>query len=272
LKDTFEFEMNLPEDREITRAEEAEGVAAIIQRMTDNVNQTVAEYEEVQALLDDEEIRELIEAKKQNKGLKDLYERFSKSPLALENDVLVTQNFQKKFPKSSAQAIEGMVKSLKDSGQFETFATDLRTQYAEDETLREQQEVDQRKKNEQKEVEDFNNYVKEYATYIGTINKMYDVPITDEMKREVVKFDTQMDNEKMTKLDRYLQSKEGRAIASFAILYMGDLMTNSGSLKSNRKKTQFADQLFDDARQLQSSGGRGEDKGKEINWADANNF
>lgn len=271
LKDEFEFEMNLPEDREITRAEEAEGVAAIIQRMTEGVNATLEEYKHITELLEDEEVKALIEAKKQNKGLKDLYQQYSDSPLSLDNDSLVMKDFQKRFSKATPQAIEGMVKSLKDSGQFEVFAKELRDQYSEEQSLQEQKAEEQRKAEQLKETEGFNNYVKEFSTFIGGITKLYDVPITDEMKREVIKFDTQLDEKKMSKLDKHLQSKEGRALASLAILYMENLMNNSASLKGNKKKTQFADQLFDDARQLQSSGGR-DNSEKEVNWGVLNNF
>jgi hypothetical protein len=177
----------------------------------------------------------------------------------MSDDALAMNEFQKRFPKSSEEAIQGMVDSLKKSDQFESFVESLREQTVEEQSLAQQKAEEESKRqaeldriNEEKEIQ-------RYSEYLGGLTDVYGVPLTNEMKETIFDITTSRDEKGMTKLDTYLQSDEGLVLATLGIAYMRDMMQNVASLQKNRVKSKFMDKIFSNPDKLQGGGSTGND-------------
>lgn len=258
LNDVNELGLNIDKEEQFSPEQQAEIVSELYRRLVDGTNQALRqqqqEFKDVAAMMTDPEFAELIEAKKAGKGLKDLYQKFAQSPISASDDALAVNDFKKRYPKSSEEAINAMVDSLKKSGQFDSFVKGLREQYEEDSRAALELE---KKTLEQRKIEDAKKAQQElqtYASYLGNLTHVHGVPITDEMKDTIWQISTQADENGQTELDRLLQSDEGTVLASIGIALLKDIVAGAGSLTGNRKNNKLMSKLFDSADKLQSGG------------------
>jgi NAD(P)H-dependent FMN reductase len=276
LNEVNELGLNLSAEDKFTEDEQAEVVSEMYRRLVDGTNQALREkqqeYKQIEAMLQDEDFRLLVEAKREGKSLKDLYSKFAESPLAVNDDVLAAADFKKRYPKSSNEAVNAMIDSLKKSGQFEPFVQGLREQYQEEsklQTEKEKQLADQtRVQQAAKAQEDLKNY----ASFLGNLTNVHGVPITNEMKDTIWNISTQADENGQTELDRLLQSDEGTVLASIGVALLKDLITGAGSLTGNRKNNKLMSKLFDSADKLQSSGSGAKTETDDEDYKLLNNF
>jgi len=259
LDEKFEFGLNLEGINELTKEQEAEALEGIIQRMTEGVNAKLSEYQEIEAMLQDPEIQEVLRAKQEGKSLKDLYNGFASSPEGMDDNDLAVSDFKKRFPKSSETAIQSMVDSLKQNGQFEPFIKSLREQLQEEQGIQEQQKAEMAKREQEERAVREQEELQRYGQYLGNINQVYGVPLNDKMKEAIFQITTVRDNEGFTALDHALQSDEGVVLAALGVAFMKDMIQNSASIQKNRARSRVMDKIFDTPEKLQSSSGRGVD-------------
>lgn len=252
LRDEHGLELNLNDEEVPTIEEQTEVVSEIITRMTEGVNNALAQYRHIDELLKDPEVKRVLEAKSQNKTLRDIAAEFTQTPQGMDDDNLVANQFKKLNPKASPEVITSMVESLKKNGQFAAFAAGLREQSAEEQSLAEQRAEQQRLADEQARQQKDQQELQEYVQFVGSQTHVYGVPLTNQMKQQVIQFTTVRDDEGMTQLDHALQSNEGTVLATLGIAFMQDLMKNGASADGNRKKAKFIDKIFQRPDALQS--------------------
>lgn len=259
LDEKFQFGLNLEDVKDLTKEQEAEALEGLIERMTEGVNAKLSEYQEIEAMLQDPEIQEVLRAKQEGKSLKDLYNGFASSPEGLDDNDLAMSDFKKRFPKSSETAIQSMVDSLKQNGQFEPFIKSLREQLVEEQGLQEQQKAEAQKREMEQQAAKEQEELQRYGQYLNNINQVYGVPLNPDMKKAVYEITTIRDNQGMTALDHALQSDEGTVLAALGVAFMKDLIQNSASIQKNRARSRVMDKIFDSPEKLQTSGGQGVD-------------
>lgn len=251
LNDRHELQLNLEGMDNMSIEQQAEAIDEVLVRMVNGVNSSMSEYQYIETLLADPEVNSLLRAKAEGKGLQDLYTQFSQTPLSLDDEQLVLKDFKTKYPKSSEEAIRGMVDALKKNSQFETHAKTLREQYQEEQSLSQAQAKQRQEAEAKARVETEARELKEFSDYLGTINDVYGVPLTPEMKQGITQVATVRDEEGLTYLDRALQSDDGVILAALGIAYMQQLIQNAGSLQGNRKNAKFVEKLFKTTEKLQ---------------------
>lgn len=259
LDEKFSFGLNLEDVKDLTKEQEAEALEGLIERMTEGVNAKLSEYQELEALLQDSEIQEVLRAKQEGKSLKDLYNGFASSPEGMDDNDLAVSDFKKRFPKSTDTAIQSMIDSLKQNGQFEPFVKSLREQLVEEQGLQEQQKAEQSKREMEQRAAQEQEELARYGQYLNNINQVYGVPLNSDMKKAVYDITTVRDNQGMTALDYALQSDEGTVLAALGVAFMKDLIQNSASIQKNRARSRVMDKIFDSPEKLQTSGGQGID-------------
>jgi len=222
--------------------------------MTEGVNNALAQYRHIDELLKDPEVKRVLEAKAQNKTLKDIAAEFVQTPMGMDDDNLVANKFKQLNPKATPEVITSMVDSLKKNGQFAAFAAGLREQSAEEQSLAEQRAEQQRLKDEKDRQQKDQQDLQEYVQFVGSQTHVYGVPLTNQMKQQVIQFTTVRDDEGMTQLDHALQSNEGTVLATLGIAFMKELMKNGASVEGNRKNAKFINRVFQRPDALQSGG------------------
>lgn len=252
--------------------EQAEALDAVISKMTDGVNSALEQYDYIEQLLQDKEIRALLEAKQAGKGLKDLYGEFSQTTESLDNDSLAKKDFKKKYPRATDETIQGMIDNLKKTAQFDPFIKGLRDTIAEEQSSAAAEQTrlaaEKKKLDEVREQQELT----EYAGYVNNLKEVYGVPMTKEMKQKVLRFTTQRDENGLTWLDHALQSNQGTVMAAIGIAYMKEMIGNSASLQGNRKNAKFIDKIFTDPGKLQGSSANRKEKEEEYDPALLNKF
>lgn len=259
LDDRFQFGLNLQDVNELTKEQEAEALEGILERMTEGVNSTLAEYSEIEQMLQDPEIQEVLRAKMEGKSLVDMYNGFAASPDWMDDDTLAMTDFKNRFPKSNDETILSMVESLKQTGQFENFVKSLREQLAEEQSIYQQQMEQQAQQEAEQQAIYEQQEIQRYTEYLSNIDNVYGVPLNQEMKEAVFEITTVRDNQGMTALDHALQSDEGVILAALGVAFMQDLIQNSASINKNRARSRVMDKIFDTPEKLQSSSGRMDD-------------
>jgi len=259
LDNKFELGLNLEGVNELTKEQEAEALEGIMERMTAGVNEKLAEYSEIENLLQDPEIQEVLQAKMQGKTLADMFNGFSQSPEWMDDDTLAVSDFKSRFPKSSDETIRSMVDSLKQTGQFEPFVQSLREQISEEQSLYQKQAEEQAQREAEESAAREQEEIQRYTQYLGNINQVYGVPLSQEMKEAVFEITTVRDNQGLTALDHALQSDEGVILAALGVAFMKDLIQNSASINKNRARSRVMDKIFDSPEKLQSGTGRMDD-------------
>jgi len=259
LDEKFQFGLNLQDVNELTKEQEAEALEGILERMTEGVNSKLAEYSEIEQMLQDPEIQEVLRAKMEGKSLADMYNGFAASPDWMDDDTLAMTDFKNRFPKSSDETVKSMVDSLKQTGQFENFVKSLREQLAEEQSLYQQQMEQQEQQEAEEQAIREQQEIQRYTEYLSNIDNVYGVPLNQEMKEAVFEITTVRDNEGMTALDHALQSDEGVILAALGVAFMKDLIQNSASINKNRARSRVMDKIFDSPEKLQSGTGRMDD-------------
>lgn len=272
LNERHKLNLNLKPDEKITEEEVAEGVDSVIERVLEGTNNALQQYSYIDELMEDPEIKALLEAKAQGKGLKDLYSQYAATPLALSDDDLVMRDMKQRYPKSNEADLKLMVDALKKDAKFETFAKSLRTQYEEEQSSAQQKAEQMRAEEERKRAELEQQEMEKYSTFVGTLKNVGGVPLTDDMKKSVLRFTTEHDVNGLTRLDHALQSNEGLVLATLGIMYMEKLIQNGASLQGNRRNAKFIDRLYATPDNLQGSSSQGRARDEEYDPAALNRF
>lgn len=257
LNEKHNLGLNLEEVKELSKEQEAEALDSLIERFTTGVNTALEEYQYIEGLLQDPEVQEVLRAKHEGKSLRDLYSKFSSSPEGMDDESLALQDFKKRFPKSPDEVVKGMVDSLKQNGQFEPFVKSLREQIAEEQSLEQQKSAEEEARKAQEDAAREQEELTRYAQYLGGVNAVYGVPLTQEMKEAVYQMTTVRDEKGLTQLDHALQSDEGLVLATLGIAYMKQLIQNGASIQKNRARGRVMDKIFETPDKLQSGGNRG---------------
>ena len=263
LNEQHKLNLNLSADEQLSVEDQAAALDEVVTRMVEGTNDALKEYQYIEELMADPEIQSLLKAKSEGKGLKDLYGVFAASPLSLGDDDLALRDFKTKYPKSSEEAIRGMIDSLKKSSQFEPFVKSLREQHVEEQSFSEAQSKTQMEQQAKLQRETEKRELEEFSKYVGSLKDIHGVPLTNDMKQNIVKISTQRDEKGNTYLDNALQSNEGVVLASLGIAFMKEMIQNSASLQGNRKNAKLIDKLFKTADSLQSGSGANNDKEEE---------
>ena len=241
----------LPEN--LSKEQEAEVISNIFDRTLKGVNKVVSEYKDIQKLLDeDEEVKNFIAAKKEGKTLKDFAKQYAQSSEGIDAEQLVREELKIKFPSFTDEDIDDHIELYKSKDKFEKLEATLRDQRKE----REAKEIEAQQQREetlkQEREERLNESIKQYEGYIKSQSKVGNVTLTQQMKEQLVRAVKERDEEGRNLLDYALQSDEGVMKATLGILFMEQLMKNSGTSKSNRSKKSLMDKLFDNPEELQS--------------------
>jgi hypothetical protein len=270
LNETHQLGLNLEDGQVPTAEEQTEAISEILSRMTQGVNNALAQYAHIDTLLQDAEVKRVLELKAQNKTMKDIVAEFAATPQGQSDDELVINDFKKRYPKATPEMISSMVEPLKKNGQFAAFATGLREQAADEQRSNAEAAENARKEQERVQAENDQKELQAYTQFVGSQKTVFGVPLTDQMKQQLIQATTVRDDKGMTYLDHALQSNEGTVLAALGIMFMQDLMKNGASVEGNRSKAKFVNKLFQRPDALQS-GGQGAKK-DEFDPALANRF
>jgi hypothetical protein len=240
---------------EVSKETEAEAISNILVRMNEGMNNALQEYNYIEELLKDDEVQKVLKAKSEGKALKDLYGEFVQTPQGMTDDALAVKEFKARFPKSTDEAINGMVDSLKKTGQFEAFTASLREQSVEEQRLSAERQEAERQKAAAAQAELEQRQMQEYSDYVGNLTSVYGVPLTDEMKNSILKMTTARDKEGYTYLDRQLQSNTGVVLAAIGVSMLKQMVQNAASMDGNRRNVKLMDKLFESPEKLQGNGG-----------------
>lgn len=240
----------LPED--FDKKQEAQAVSTVISRILNNANARIAEYKGIQNLLQDEEVRTVLEAKRAGKSLKDIASQYITTVDGMSDEAVVRQDFKKKFSWANDQEITDMVQDHVKKGTLQKAANAAREEAKKVDTLTAAQEAEKARLKKQQDDEEYEEIVNEYAGYVSKINKVYGVPVTKEMKRDAFIFSTARDNKGMTRLDHALQSDEGMLLATLGILHLKKLIGKTASSSTNKARQDVLDLLDETPETLQS--------------------
>ena len=94
--------------------------------------------------------------------------------------------------------------------------------------------------------------MQEFGKLVKGAGKVYNVPLTDQIKNDVFVAVTKRDQDGATYLDKALQTDEGLFLAALGVLHMESLMKAHASINTNRTNKKLVDRLFDKASDLQS--------------------
>lgn len=272
INDKFGFKLNLEEFKDgISPEQEAEVISSLIERMTQGVNERIQEYQFIDELMEDEEVKMLIEAKANGKSLRDLAPQFIESVEGKSDEQLVRDHFKKTFPKSSDKAIEGMVSNLKSGNEFNDFATQLREQLAEEKKTIDKKNIEAAKEKQRLEAEKEQENIQKFSARVNSFNVLYGVPLTDQMKKDVISSVTRRDQNGLTYLEKALQSDDGMMLAAMGILHMKELIANGSSMTANKRNKKFIEKVFDSPKDLQSGASASNEK-DEFDPSIANRF
>lgn len=243
----------LPKD--LTREDEAEIVEGLFERVVQGADARIRQYEEVQTLLKDDEVVALLKAKSEGKGLKDLFSQFVTTPEGMSNEQLVFDDFKKKYPKLADTAINNMIATQKEKGQFEEVATAIREQRKEDDTKSAQQRVqeEQTRVTQEKQAREQEDLI--FTDLVKKVNKINGVAFTQDMKDEVLSYALKRDNTGMSELDKALQSDVGVLRAALGVFALERLMGAKSTVKVNKTNMTLMDKLFKKPGEAASKGG-----------------
>lgn len=237
--------LNLAElPKDMTREDEAELVSDLFERVVQNANAQLRQYEQINALLEDDEVAALLQAKSEGKGLKDLFASFSNTPEGQTDDQIVFNDLKKKYPKLSDATLNNMIATQKEKGQFTEIASAVREQMKEDET----KSAAQRAKQEEEEIrirqQEYQQEVEQFTGLVKKVQKINGVAFTEDMKSEVLGFALKRNNEGLSQLDMALQSDVGVLRASLGIILLEKLMGAQASVLKNQGKRSVFDKLL----------------------------
>jgi soluble cytochrome b562 len=235
---------NLPSD--LSREQEAEIVSNLFQRTLDGVNRQLAQYQEVQKVLDDEEVKNFIAAKSEGKSLREYVKEFSQTTEGQSDEIAVRNQLTTQYPNMTKEEIEDMIDVYKDKGTLEKMATAAREAQTKAEQAEQEREA-------QRAEQEYAQGIQEFGKLVKSAGKVYGIPLTDEVKNDVFAAVTQRDENGETYMDKILNTDQGLFLAALGTLHMETLMKARSSTDSNRSNKKLVDRLFDKASDLQSS-------------------
>jgi len=258
LNEKHGLELNIAElPKDLTREQEAEIVSGLFEKTVKGAQNALKQYESIALLMEeDEEVRALIQAKSEGKGLKDLFTAFSETADGKTNEQLVFSDFKKKYPKLTDDGVNKMISNLKEKGQFDEVATAIREQSKEDETKSAAQRAKDDEARIKQETEARKVEAQAFQQFVGGIKTVNGIPFTDEMKTEAFAYIFERDDEGVSPLDEALQSDVGIFRAALGIFFLERLLGANTSLQKNRAKKSVLDRLMDKPVEPGSGSGR----------------
>lgn len=234
----------LPED--MTREQEAEIVADLFDKVAGNAQSQLNEFSEISKILEDQEVRDFIEAKRSGKTLQDYVKVMSGTPDGMSDEAIITNQLKGQYKDMTNDEVKDLVANYKDKGMLGKMAATVRSNMKENEQY-------QFEANEKEAQADYDNNVKHVGSLLENTADIYGVPMTDKIKKNVFLAITQRDDEGMTYLDKALQSNDGVIMATLGLLHLKDLMSAKTSTDTNKRNKKLVDKLFSNPKDLQSS-------------------
>jgi len=234
----------LPED--MSREQEAEIVADLFDKVAGNAQSQLNEFAQVAKILEDKEVKDFIEAKKNGKTLQDYVRSVASTPDGMTDELIISNQLKQQYADMTDDEIKELVADYKDKGMLEKMAKTVRSNIK-------TQEANISQQNERQAKTEYDNNVKEVGSILENTADVYGVPMTDKIKKNVFLAITQRDDTGMTYLDKALQSNDGVIMATLGLLHMKDLMSAKTSTDTNRRNKKLVDKLFSDPMDLQSS-------------------
>jgi len=235
---------NLPAD--LTREQEAELVSDLFKRTLNGVNRQLSQYQNIEKVLEDEEVKNFINAKSEGKSLKDFAQEYAKTVDGQSDEDIVRNQLTTQYPSMTKEEIDDTIDAYKDKGTLEKMATSAREaqkKAAEEAQTQEAQRAEQ----------EYKESVQEFGKLVKSAGKVYGVPLTDQIKNDVFVAVTQQDDDGMTYMDKLLSTDQGLFLATLGVLHMETLMKARTSTDTNRSNKKLVDRLFENASDLQSS-------------------
>lgn len=261
LDKKHELGLNLAELPEnMTREDEAELVSNLFETVVKNANAQLRQFEHITALLEDDEVAALLQAKSEGKGLKDLFATYATTPEGMSDEQLVFDDLKKKYPKLSETALNNMISAQKEKGQFAEIATAIREQRKEDDAKSAAQRAKQEEEETSRRQQEYQQEVQQFTGLVNKVQKINGVTFTDDMKSEVLSFALKRNEEGLTQLDVALQSDVGLLRASLGIILLERLMGAQASVLKNQGKKSVFDKLMTKAPEGSGSARKTEEK------------
>lgn len=258
LNEKHALNLNLKElPPDLSREQEAEVISNILHRMTQGVNHALAQYSQIEQLLQDDEVRIVLQAKSQGKSLKDITAEYQKTIQGMSSDELVADDFKKRYPTVKPEIIAKMVDSAKKSGEFDEIAESIREARKAEEIESAKHRIELDKQQLAAKEQERQQNIHEFQQKLGAVKNVYGIPLDDQMRAEIFAAATQRNEQGLTYLDEALQSDEGILLATLGLLHLEKLINAKASIKANKRTKNFMDRVFDTAERLQSSSGKG---------------
>lgn len=262
-----EFKLNLPGidklPEEFSPAEEAEMVAEIFRRVQVGINSKLAEYKEIDTVLQDEEVKNFVKAKLEGKTLKDYVQEYAVSTQGLPSEAIASKYLKSTNPSATDEDIKELINTYREKGKLEKLETDARkyfqTKDAADAQLKEAKtkaDADEARVAREQDLLSFRQF-------LGAVKEVAPgVPVDDKMKKEVFTAATQIVDQKsgMTWLDRALLTDKGVFLATMGILHLEKLLNGKQTTEVNKRNARLANTLFDTPDKLQSGSSAGGEK------------
>lgn len=246
LDKTHELKLNtdnLPKD--LTREQEAEIVSDLFERTLRGTSARLQEYQQIEEVLKDAEVADFIKAKSEGKTMRDFVTEYAKTPAGKGDEAVIADQLLSMYPEMTQQEIDGTIESYKDRGVLEKMATSARKSIEEAEVKKEQEEA-------QRAEQEFKQGVENFSKTVSSAKTIYGIPLTDDMKKDVLDAVTLRNEKGLTYMEQVLQQDEGLLLAALGILHMETLMKATKTTSTNRTNKKLVDKLFESASDLQS--------------------
>lgn len=254
LNEKYDLKLNLeqlPED--LSREQEAEVVSGLYDKVVQSANTRLAEYQRIDEILKDQEVKDFIAAKKDGKTLKDYAIQYAGSTAGKSDEEIVKDSIKRQFPTMSDEDVEDTLGGYRERNKISKMAEIARATSIEneksDDLAKEKVRKDQEKVDEDTRLEDVNNY----RTYINNIKGVEGIPIDVKMKNELFVAATQTDEKGLTYLDKALQSDAGILRATLGLLHLERLIKAGKTTDKNLQRADLIDKLLTDPKELQNS-------------------
>jgi len=251
LNSEYDLGLNLKAlPKDMTREQEAEAVSSIFKRLNDGVQAKLNEYAQIDALLEDEEVAQFLEAKKAGKTLKDIAAAYVGSTEGAPDDMVVARHMKAMYPTLTDAEIQEEVKVLRDGKKLDKRASAARDYFKAQETAAATAQETARVKAAEQEALEYRQSVNQFANFLSKTGKLYDIPITPDMKKKVFEAVTRRDKEGLTAHDRALQSDAGTFLSAMGMFYLKNLIQTGTTSKANKRNRDFKEALFDSTEKL----------------------
>lgn len=254
LDEKYDLKLNLdqlPDD--LSREQEAEVVGGLYDKVVQNANARIAQYQRIDDILKDQEVKDFIAAKKDGKTLKDYAIQYAGSTAGKGDEEVVKDSIKRQFPSMKDEDVEDVLSGYRDRNKISTMAEIARATAIEneksDDVAKEKVRKDQEELDGKARDEDIGNY----RTYISNIKSVEGIPIDVKMKNELFVAATQTDEKGLTYLDRALQSDVGVLRATIGLLHLERLIQAGKTTDKNTQRADLVDKLLADPKELLNS-------------------